>query len=725
MKVAIIYNKHRLEADDVINLFGPQTKEIYHPKTVERVTKALESGGHRVKKIDGNMNVIDELRSFMPRVVAGELPGMVFNMAYGIQGYYRYTQLPAMMEMMGIPYVGSNPSAHVIALDKALSKIIFQKHNLSTPEFWVFSSAKEITDDVIYPAIVKPKMEAVSMGLRIVHNKKDLEEAVDYVVNEFRQQALVEQFIAGREFAVGILGNRDLEIFPILEIDLEGDPNAIQSQEDKLEKPKKKICPANLPEEQAREMRSLAKGAFQALGLYDFSRVDFRMDKEGKIYILEINSMASLGHVGSYVTAAGIAGYSFSALVNRMLDVAAVRYFGETYLKPKEEESIKGKKKLPLHIRLRSYLRIHLPTMQDSLTKMTDFDTYVYNLEGINTFGRWLAQRLSNFGFVHEIHQQVDVGNLFSFKNHNSDRHDLLIIGTADVSYPYRDTIPVKIDRGKIVATGVADGKGGLAVLLGALSALRFTRSLKKLKVGILLVTDSRLGFRYSCKFIDEMAKKSRFVVGLRHAEKDGSLVASCSGKTIYRIELNNLKKTVVGSTRGDVITPLCRKIISWQKLGDPKKEIVVQATSLDARSKVGKSSEQGIINLSVFYDNKNDYQVLDKKIRDIALKDVPKNQSIVVTKGTSYPPFKEDKESRFFIKKIQELAEKTELKLDAVHSKEPSVLCFVPEGVPAIGGMGPVGETFNSPYEHIVRDSLIDKATLLALAMDYCNEEK
>ena len=102
MKVAIIFNKDRT---GVINQFGMQNKEKYNPKTVRRIADALEQGGHNVRIIDGNMKVIESLHEFMPRVIEGERMGMVFNLAYGIQGESRYTHVPAMLEMIGIPYV--------------------------------------------------------------------------------------------------------------------------------------------------------------------------------------------------------------------------------------------------------------------------------------------------------------------------------------------------------------------------------------------------------------------------------------------------------------------------------------------------------------------------------------------------------------------------------------------------------------------------------------------
>jgi len=185
LKVAVIYNKTYVEESDVINIFGPQTKERYNPKVVEKVARSLEKCGHNVKVIEGNIHVVDELQHFMPRVITGERPGMVFNMAYGIQGQSRYTHIPAMLEMLGVPYVGSGPQAHATALDKIMSKIIFNSHQLPTPRFWMFNNPDEDLSEVTYPVIVKPKMEAVSMGLKVVFSQSELIEAIEYIKENF------------------------------------------------------------------------------------------------------------------------------------------------------------------------------------------------------------------------------------------------------------------------------------------------------------------------------------------------------------------------------------------------------------------------------------------------------------------------------------------------------------------------------------------------------------
>ena len=208
---------------------------------------------------------------------------------------------------------------------------MFTNNGLPTPGFWNFASPDDHFEDLVFPVIVKPKMEAVSYGIRVVDNWDDLREAVATIVNEFQQHVLVEQFVSGREFAIGLLGNGDPEVLPITEIDFRGDPDAIQTSEEKLRNPLDKLCPAPLSDELRGELEQLSKRAFQALDLKDFARVDLRTDAEERPYILEINSMASLGRTGTYVHSAQIAGYTCESLINKMLDVAAVRYFGLDY----------------------------------------------------------------------------------------------------------------------------------------------------------------------------------------------------------------------------------------------------------------------------------------------------------------------------------------------------------------------------------------------------------
>jgi D-alanine-D-alanine ligase len=283
----------------------------------------------------------------MPRVLKGELPGLAFNLSYGIQGQARYTHVPSILEMVGIPYVGSNPLAHSLALDKVVAKMIFQQNDLPTPDFVVIKDKDFEPPKIPYPLIVKPKNEAVSMGIQVVHNLEELQKAAKVILEDFNQSVLVEQYIDGREINVGLLGNNPPDALPPCEITFGKGGPEIYTIEDKKGLSGRKIdwiCPVPIGEKLTQECQRIAKEAFTSLGCYDAARVDMRLDKKGRLFILEVNSLPSLGEHGSYTTAAQHAGLDFAALVNRMVDVASARYFGTPH-PPKVVTREKDKRK--------------------------------------------------------------------------------------------------------------------------------------------------------------------------------------------------------------------------------------------------------------------------------------------------------------------------------------------------------------------------------------------
>jgi len=720
MKVAVIFNKDQIEDSDVINRFGMPTKERYPYSTIERVASSLESGGHNVRIIEGNMHVIEELHNFMPKVVRGERPGMIFNMAYGIQGQSRYTHIPAMLEMLGVPYVGSGPSAHAIALDKVMSKIVFLRHHLPTPGFWLFSNPDEDLSAVRFPVIVKPKMEAVSIGLKVVDNQGDLRDAVTSIIEEFQQQALVEEFIPGREFAVAMLGNgRSLETLPIIEIDLGGNPNAIQTLDDKMKHPREKICPADIAQPAADQLRKLAMDAFNALGLFDFARVDFRMDPNGQIYILEINSMASLNPTGSFVHAAQEVGMNYTDLVNRMLDIAAIRYFGQAYrvengyLEEKENKRVE-----PLHIRVRSYLRSHLSTTLDYLEKMVSISSHVHDIEGVNEMGSWISNRFQQLGFHRHIYPQTEVGNIYYFANHpGSEQNDILLLSHLDTLHNHQNFVPFRGERGLVYGSGVTESKGGLAVILAALQALRFTRVIKSVRLGVLLTPDDNLNGRLSKDIVMHIAIGSKYVVGVKYGDLTGGVVVSCSGTQQYQIEM---KQTARNKSREipDVITSISRKIIAWEKLSSVQAGVKVVIDSVKAER------NHASVKLTAFYVQRDQLSELDQQIRKIAEKETSKDLSVRMRVIGSRPPVTDNPLNRGFFEKVQQMARLLEVKVEPIHRSISSDICCSPENVPVLGGLGPVGTGNGSSEEYILRDSLIDRSALLAMIINNCGAE-
>ena len=719
MKIAIVYNKKKIDENDVINIFGMITKEHYSEKTVENVAKSLEKGGHSVKIIEGGMNFIEEMKDFMPRVVSGERPGMVFNMAYGIQGQNRYTHVPAMLEMLGIPYVGSGPEAHSVVQDKVMTKIVLQKNNIPTPGFWVFSTSEDKFDDLIFPVIVKPKMESTSMGMEVVDNWDDLKKAVAKQIEKFSQDILVEQFIPGREFAVGLLGNGNhIEILPIVEIDLKGDPNKIQTLDDKKSTPLDKICPAKLTEQQEKEIKKISLESFKKLGLNDFARVDLRMDKNGNVYILELNSMASLGVTGSYVHAAKSAGYSYDSLINKILDTAAMRYFGESNVQLHEESS-ENIESQPIRTVIRSYIRSHQINNESLLEQIVNVNSSVHNIEEVNKLGKIISKRLEHLGFKMNESQEFDVGNMLYFTNHESNSNDILLLSHLDTWYENRDFTPFYRVGNKLYGSGIAESKGGFIVMLSALQSLRYSRKLKKIKIGILLISDDSHGGRYSKKLVHNISNNSNYIVDLKWGTTNGGIATSCSGITRYHIDMIHVRRP--DETIKEVIPDMCRKVIAFKKVSYNYPDARITIPYFSASTSLGRSPEYGKLSLESRYTSPDQGKKFDFEIRKIAKTKSTSKLDIHVAKQVTRDPVQKTQNIENFFEAIQKLAKQAEIKINEFHRYASSSLNDVNNNKPMIGSMGPIGADYRTPNEHILRDSLVERGILLALTINKC----
>jgi len=329
MKVAVVWNS---DYNRVLARFGQPCPEKYGRKAVETVVEGLQAGGHETAMFEADVDLLDHLQAFFD--LDGESwpdDGMVFNMVYGIQGECRYTHVPGMLEMAGVPYTGSSPLGHALALDKIITKELIRAAGLPTPAWMVATQPDADPAGLRFPLIVKPRHESTSFGLRVVGNRQELAEAIEVILTRFEQDALVEEFIEGREACIALLGNDPVECLPTVELSFAGRDLHAFTWEDKMHKRSfepQRICPADLPEDLNRRLREIAVGTFRACHCKDYSRVDMRIDASGKPYILEINSMAALGERASYVMAAKTAGHTFSSLVCRIVEVAHQRYAG-------------------------------------------------------------------------------------------------------------------------------------------------------------------------------------------------------------------------------------------------------------------------------------------------------------------------------------------------------------------------------------------------------------
>jgi D-alanine-D-alanine ligase len=316
MNIAVVRNRN---AEGVIYRSAKQCPETYGRKTVQRVLDALRGGGHVVSCVEADMTMLGELAALRP--------DLVLNMGYGIQGESRYTHVPAMLEMAGVPYTGAAPLGHAVSLDKVVAKVLMRDAGVPTPA-WAVLSAPGDPGDLRYPMVVKPRHESTSYGLQLVHDRAELDAAVRAIADRYRQDALVEEYIDGREVCIGLLGNDPPAALPAVELDFTGRRLRLMTWDDKYHRAQDeptKLCPAPLPDQLTRALERIAVATFEACHCRDYARVDVRLDADGRPYVLEINSMASLGAGGSFVRAAAAGGLGFDALVNEIVDVAARR----------------------------------------------------------------------------------------------------------------------------------------------------------------------------------------------------------------------------------------------------------------------------------------------------------------------------------------------------------------------------------------------------------------
>ena len=339
-RVALLYNL-RDHAPLDAGAPGDALAEYDCIETVQALEDALQAGGHEVIPLEADETLIDTIRQASPDIC--------FNIAEGHRGEAREAQVPALLEMLGIPYTGSKILAHALSLDKAAAKRIWRDCGLLTAPFQVFRRGDEPLDpQLAFPLFVKPVGEGSGMGINggsVVEDETALREQVRWVVRTYRQPALVETFLSGREFTVGLLGNRIMpgeyppelydergfHLFPVLEIDVSPLEEAagLYNSYAKTEKPLDVhyLCPAPIDDALVAELQQLAVAAFEAIGALDVARVDFRLGSDDRPYLLEINTLPGLNPTYSdIVIAARAEGMSYTDLINEILNLAVDRY---------------------------------------------------------------------------------------------------------------------------------------------------------------------------------------------------------------------------------------------------------------------------------------------------------------------------------------------------------------------------------------------------------------
>jgi D-alanine-D-alanine ligase len=298
--------------------------------TVELIENSLSSLGHQVIRLDGGLE-------FLKNACNGIDVDFVFNISEGLgNSPSREAQVPSILEVLNVPYSGSAPQCLSICLDKPLTKHILKAHGIITPQWRLLRTTQDLDDtqwqDIIFPVVVKPAHEGSSIGIgsnSLALSPMEAQELTIKLLDSYNQPVMIEQYIAGKEITVGIIGFKTPQVLGIMEakpkysspffmysIDVKRDYLKLVDYE----------CPADLTQDTLENINDISLKIFAILGCRDMARLDFRVDKDGIPYFIEINPLPGLGSHSDLVIMADLLGISHVRLIEMILSASLERY---------------------------------------------------------------------------------------------------------------------------------------------------------------------------------------------------------------------------------------------------------------------------------------------------------------------------------------------------------------------------------------------------------------
>jgi D-alanine-D-alanine ligase len=315
------------------SLEGATEKEIDEWRTEYDVITHLKAAGHEVLPL-GLSDSLSELR----RGIIDWRPDIVFNLLEEFDGIGTYDQhVVAFLELMRQPYTGCNPRGMLLSRDKVLSKQLLSYHRIPTPQFMVFPRGKKarIPNKLRFPMFVKSSTEDASLGIAhasVVADEKQLTERIAFIHGQTHSDALVEEYIEGRELYVGVIGNDRLKVLPVWEMTFGSLPEslpAIATRKVKWDRRYQEkygittAAAADLPEGTVAHLERLSKRIFRALHLTGYARMDFRLRGDGTLYVLEANANPNISMAEDFAQSALTAGMRYRDVLNRILQLGA------------------------------------------------------------------------------------------------------------------------------------------------------------------------------------------------------------------------------------------------------------------------------------------------------------------------------------------------------------------------------------------------------------------
>lgn len=325
LRVLVLVHKHLVPPDNASAAEAEQAQW----KTEYDVVTALQKLGHEVKPL----GLQDDL-SVARHAIKDWEPDIIFNLLEAFDNIVMFDHnIVSFLEMLRMPYTGSNARGLMLARDKSLSKKLMAYHRIPMPEFAVIRRGRNVraTKRLPFPLIVKSLTEEASLGISqasVVDSEEKLQERVAFIHDKIGTDALVEQFIEGRELYVGVIGNDRLRVFPIWEMQFSKMPNGVHHIATERVKWSVKYQKkhgiqtselTDVPEERRARIQHICRRVYRALELSGYARIDLRMDKEGKVYVLEANPNPQIARGEDLAESAKRAGLSYEALLQRII----------------------------------------------------------------------------------------------------------------------------------------------------------------------------------------------------------------------------------------------------------------------------------------------------------------------------------------------------------------------------------------------------------------------
>jgi D-alanine-D-alanine ligase len=333
MRIAVLYNMDASQLPGEVTAHD-KDYELDHPDNVRAYVAALEGNGHTVTAMEGGPDMIPCLLEWKP--------DLCFNTCEGYRGDSRESQVPAILEWLGIPYSAAAVMGNAVTLYKPMTKRILRGCNIPTPEWQTFNRPDDVLRPYMkFPLFAKPAREGSGMGISeksLIHDEKELRQEVAYLIDTYHEPALVERYVEGRDLTVGFVGDLHaglsaVHFFPISEVDYTVyPPGTEQFYSSKLKVDLADLyrnkCPAPLSQAQANEIRAIALETARVTGSFDVARVDFRLDKHDhdKPYVIEINSLPGMTPISDLTLMAEAEGWTHADLINAVVNAAAKRY---------------------------------------------------------------------------------------------------------------------------------------------------------------------------------------------------------------------------------------------------------------------------------------------------------------------------------------------------------------------------------------------------------------